>query len=232
MIEQLLLDVQFSDEALFENYLDPNEGQLLFTLRRLLDTISNDDFLYLWGKKGLGKTHLLKAVMHEAKVRAYKAHYFDCCSIENLSEVTWEVFGSYDVLCLDNIECLSGNIAWEKALFNLYNKIRERGQTALVVSSNCAATHLPLMLADLRSRLAWGLSFKLQALSEPLKRLLLQRRAQRRGFELSDGMTDYILTHYGRDQQGLVELLDALDKTSLQKQRKITIPFIRQVICA
>ena len=42
----------------------------------------------------------------------------------------------------------------------------------------------------------------------------------------------FLLNRLSRDMESLLETLDLLDKASIQEQRKITIPFIKEVIAA
>ena len=83
---------------------------------------------------------------------------------------------------------------------------------------------------DLTSRLAWGLVLHLEALDENDKLAALQLRAQQRGFELPTDVGQFLLRRCPRDTPSLFALLDRLDQASLAAQRKLTIPFVRELI--
>lgn len=232
MNEQLVLGVMPFDDSGLDAYVDPSEGKLLFYLHSLLEQDCLERFIYLWGSAGLGKTHLLNAVVNDANERGMMATYFDCCELVEHPVDIIEGMAAQEVLAFDNIQAICGHRDWQQALFNLYNQIRDNGRTRLLVASDESPGQLPLELPDLKSRLAWGVTFKLLPLDEGMKQELLQKRAAARGFELSDQMTQYILTHHGRQQRDLMTLLERLDIASLQAQRKITIPFIREILKA
>ena len=55
-------------------------------------------------------------------------------------------------------------------------------------------------------------------------------RAAQRGFELPEETLRYLQRRLPRDMRSMCELLDALDDAALAAQRRLTIPFIREVI--
>jgi DnaA family protein len=87
-----------------------------------------------------------------------------------------------------------------------------------------------LGLPDLVSRLGWGPVFQLSALTDIEKRGALQLRAHRRGLEMGDEVADYLLKRCPRDMDSLFNLLNRLDHASLAAQRRLTIPFVRQLL--
>jgi DnaA family protein len=87
-----------------------------------------------------------------------------------------------------------------------------------------------LTLPDLTSRLGWGPVFQLATLSDRDKRAALQMRARRRGLELGNEVAEYLLRRYPRDMDSLFSLLNQLDRASLVAQRRLTIPFVRELL--
>jgi chromosomal replication initiation ATPase DnaA len=63
------------------------------------------------------------------------------------------------LFCIDNIESCAANSAWEIALFNFYNRHRENNHQ-LIVSADCPSAYLAIELADLKTRMNWGLTLK------------------------------------------------------------------------
>lgn len=57
-------------------------------------------------------------------------------------------------------------------------------------------------------------------------------RARARGIELDDSVLDWLFARYARDLGALLDLLDRLDQASLAAQRRVTIPFLREVLRA
>ena len=116
---------------------------------------------------------------------------------------------------------------WEHALFGLYNRAREWG-CRLLIAANASPRALAVKLADLRSRLSWGVVYQLSAASDEEKQAILQFRARRRGLNLGDEVASYIVTRAPRELDQLLQLLDRLDRASLADQRALSIPFVKQ----
>jgi DnaA family protein len=87
-----------------------------------------------------------------------------------------------------------------------------------------------MLREDLRTRLGWGLIYELHGLSDEEKLDALSKSAESRGLSLSPGVLPYLLTHFRRDMPSLSAMLDALDRYSLETQRPITLPLLRELL--
>lgn len=114
------------------------------------------------------------------------------------------------------------------ALFNAINAARDGGATVLA-AGDAPPAQLALR-ADLKSRLAWGLVYQVKPLSDAEKALTLHAEAARRGLKLSDEVVWYLLTHVRRDLHSLTALLAQIDRASLEQQRAVTLPLVRELI--
>ena len=135
----------------------------------------------------------------------------------------------FELVCLDDLDAVAGRADWEEALFHLFNRLRDSGRRLLLAAS-ASPRELPVQLADLQSRLTLALVFQLQSLSDEDKLRALQLRASRRGLHLGDDVGRFILTRGERSMSSLFELLERLDQASLQAQRKLTIPFLKETL--
>ena len=59
---------------------------------------------------------------------------------------------------------------------------------------------------------------------------MLQNNAYQKGMELSDEVANFLLKRVGNDLTVLLKKLDILDRASLQAQRKLTVPFVKEVL--
>ena len=100
----------------------------------------------------------------------------------------------------------------------------------LVVAANAAPRESPIRLADLASRLSRLPVFRVHVLDEAERVEALQLRARHRGLDLPDETANYLLRRSRRDMASLYELLDKLDLESLRAKRRLTIPFVRDVL--
>ena len=127
------------------------------------------------------------------------------------------------------IEAIAGHAQWEEAIFHLYNRVRDAGGR-IIVAGHDLPKAINLQLPDLVSRLSWGVLYQLISLEDDEKLIALNMRAKRRGMTLPDDVGKYLLTHCPRHMSTLFAALDALDKASLAAQRRLTIPFVKEVL--
>jgi DnaA-homolog protein len=59
---------------------------------------------------------------------------------------------------------------------------------------------------------------------------VLHQRAQRRGLAIDDAALDWLMRRVGRDLGSLTQLFDRLDRAALAAQRRLTVPFLREVL--
>jgi DnaA family protein len=83
---------------------------------------------------------------------------------------------------------------------------------------------------DLQSRLAWGLSLEVAALTDAEKQAALKAHAQARGMRLADDVAAYMLSHVRRDMPTLMRIVEALDTASLTAKRPVTLPLLRELL--
>ena len=75
-ILQLPLNVTLNDESRFDNFYPHDNEQIILALQAFLKT-SNETVFYLWGDRGVGKSHLLQAAAALAKDEHVSALYID-----------------------------------------------------------------------------------------------------------------------------------------------------------
>ena len=72
--------------------------------------------------------------------------------------------------------------------------------------------------------------FQVQALDENSRVSALQLRSHHRGIDLPADTAQYLLKRSRRDMASLYGILDLLDKEALRAKRRLTIPFVRDVL--
>ncbi len=223
---QLALSLRLDQSTSFDSFL-PGEvnAMALHVLRS-----ASEPVLYLSGMAGVGKTHLLQAAVHDAQNRGLPACYLPMQELRAYpaAEVL-EGLEAMALLALDDIDAIAGDDEWERALFHLFNTLRDVGGHWLASGSTPVA-ELALSLPDLRSRLGWGASLQLRPLNEDEKREALIRRAQQYGLDMPEDVSHYLLNRCGRDLPTLLHTLERLDQASLAAQRRLTVPFVRDAL--
>jgi DnaA family protein len=224
---QLPLGVRLREVATFANYFPGRNGE---PVRLLQDgaVTERERFVYLWGPRGTGKTHLLQALCHRTAGRGEPTAYLPLREAVVTPEAV-EGLEQLPLVVIDDVDAAAGQAVWETALFHLHNRIRERGGR-LVMAGLRGPAALGVALADLRSRLAGGLVLQLHALDDGDKAEALRLQARQRGLVMPQEVAGYLLRRCPRDMGALFALLDTLDQASLAAQRKLTVPFVKEIL--
>ena len=201
------------DDETFASFWPGDNPSLLAALQNVLRQ-EHSGYIYIWSREGAGRSHLLHAACAELSQRG------DAVGYVPLDKRTWfvpEVLEGMEQLalvCIDNIECVAGDEPWEMAIFNLYNRILESGKTRLLITGDRPPRQLNLGLP----------------LSDEDKLQALQLRARLRGFEMPEDVCRFLLKRLDREMRSLFMTLDQLDHASITAQRKLTIPFVKEIL--
>lgn len=224
-MSQLALPLRLADHAVFASFL-PNGNEELVALLASIAGDPNESGCWLWGRAATGKTHLLQAVCERAGDRSV---YVPLAMLAEAGPGLIDGLESRDVVCIDDIQSIAGHEAWERALFTLYNELIAAGGR-LVVAATTAPRECPIELPDLASRLSHLPTYLVQNLADADRAEALQLRATHRGLDLPDETASYLLSRSRRDMASLYDVLDVLDEEALRAQRRLTVPFVRDVL--
>jgi DnaA family protein len=209
-MRQLLLDFTQAPAPTFANFVHGGNAELAHALEAAVAGELAERVVYVWGEKGAGKTHLLKAF---SGARPETARYVRARDFMDA--------GSAPMFALDDIEQLT-----EPEQVSLFNAFNERSFDVLVVAAASAPRDVPIR-RDLATRLATGLTYRVLPLTDEEKRTALAAHAKARGFAIPAEVTAYLLTHSRRDMGSLIAALDCIDRYSLETGRPVTVPLLK-----
>jgi DnaA family protein len=220
-VKQLAFDFSVPTPAEFTNFVTGRNAELVARLRTPATNV-DERFVYLWGAHGSGRTHLLKAAVSACRASGNAASYVPCSAKTRFPAALRELA----CVAVDDVGQLDDE--GQIGLFGLYNALRENGG-ALLAAGDAAPMHLGLR-PDVLTRLGWGLVYQVHGLSDVEKVAALAERASAKGFTLQPDVSQYLLNHARRDMPGLLAMLDALDRYSLEAKRPVTVPLVRELL--
>ncbi|ABR84526.1 MULTISPECIES: DnaA regulatory inactivator Hda [Pseudomonas aeruginosa group] len=228
---QLPLSVRLRDDATFANYYPGANAAALGYVERLCEAEAGwaESLIYLWGHDGVGRSHLLQAACLRFEQFEERTIYLPMADLVQYGPEIFDDLEQCELVCIDDLDVLVGKRNWEEGLFHLFNRLRDTGRRLLLAASK-SPRELQVKLPDLKSRLTMALIFQLHGLSDEDKLRALQLRASRRGLHLTDEVGRFILNRGSRSMNSLFDLLEQLDRASLQAQRKLTIPFLKETL--
>lgn len=166
--------------------------------------------LYLYGEEGSGKTHLANIW-----AKLSNAIFADAKNLE---------FARSNVI-IDNLN----TICDQEKFFHMINYIVNSG-FFMLITSNKTIDELEVTLPDLKSRLNAANYIKIESLDEDLLKMILLKQISDKQIMVEPEALDYACARIERSYTTIKNLVEQLNVASLNKQRKITIPFIRQIL--
>lgn len=217
MNEQLALRLKLNSHTRLEDFV----GEARVRLQELQGAI------VVVGASGTGKSHLLEGRCHLALSSGRSAIYLQ--TLDSLRSDVLNELERFSLVCLDDIDLVLEDAAWQQALFHLMNACKDRGTTLVVSAKNNTALH-NVTLPDLRSRLLAAYLLKTDELDDEQKLEVIARKAQRRGFSMPLEVCRFILSRSQRDMHHLARLVEQLDEETLKRQKRVTIPFVKTAL--
>lgn len=227
LMQQLPLGVRLPDRAVFASFLPARNVEALAHAQAVAGGEIRG-VTWICGPAGCGKTHLLQAICAAAGART-RAGFVPLGELAPLGCEMLDGLGELACLCIDDLDRVIGEAAWERRLFGLLRETEDAGG-ALVATAAAPPALQRWALPDLGSRLAAGAVFQLRPLAEAEQQAALELRARLRGLELPEETWQWLRRRYPRDMRLLYQLLDTLDEAALSAQRRLTVPFIRDVL--
>ncbi len=206
--EQLLLDLIEPEGPTLDNFIAGANAELVSVLRDCAMGFG-PQFIYVWGPKGCGKTHLLRAL---TPCQRWRVPEFD--------ESVW-------LYTVDNVEDLDEEDL--EKLFHLMNAVRSHPGSRIVVSGSKPVAELNIRV-DITTRLSWGLAYRIEYLQGDLAQAEFERQAKERGIELTEDSAQWIRGHCPREMRELRRYLDTIDRYAMRTKRRITLPLLQECL--
>jgi DnaA family protein len=221
-VGQLPLALALEDHASFETFVAAGNSTAAEHVHSMAK--GQADTVWLWGAAGAGKSHLLQAACRAATASERRAMYV---ALPAVAPAILTDLEHVDLLALDDLHAVAGDLAWERPLFTILNAFSNRNG-ALLLAAAAPASQCGFELPDLASRGAGAVTYRLAPLGDAERAAALRLHAAARGLELDPGAADFLLKRVARDMGALIAWLSRLDRASLSAQRRLTIPFIRE----
>ena len=239
---QLPLPVTLPVDENFESFVAKGTEEVVAILRAIVDALPQWrqapelghlaqlqlPLVTLLGASAVGKSHLLFATCHQLAKSAVSHLYLNMNNYSAWSHDIFDGLEDLSLIALDNIHAIAGELEWEEALFDLFNRVIETKRTVVLCSSHLGPSNPAFTLPDLRSRLAWGVIYHVNQLDDNGREEAVRLRADERGLALSKQALQFLLHHSERDLKSLMSLLARLDKRSLQEQKRLSVAMVKR----
>lgn len=196
--------------------------------------------LFIHGKSGFGKTHLLHALGQtllkkkpELKVRYLTAERFLHSCVSSIRNKSMEEFQrkyryNTDVLLIDDIQSIERGDVSQEEFFHTFNAITDRGGL-VVCTCDCLPNSLKRLQARLKTRLVSGLVVKIDPADKETCINILKIKSKDRKINLNEDIFSYLAE---RPCSSVRELVGNLNKIKMQAELKgipISLGFVRSI---
>ena len=117
----------------------------------------------------------------------------------------------------------------ENDLFHRWNRAQADHRPLLLVSNRTPGSWI-IALPDLASRLGSALLIEIGAPDDELAAGLIAEQATRRGLNLNDATMAYLLPRLERSHAGIEQLIETIDRLSLERKAPVTISLVRDAL--
>jgi chromosomal replication initiator protein len=160
--------------------------------------------IFLFGPKGVGKTHLLMgAALHLqsqgkkvffVRAETFTGHVVQAIRLGQMQKFR-KVYRDIDALIIDDIQVFSKKTATQEEFFHTFNTLHTLGKT-IIISSEVAPTHLNEIEPRLVSRFEWGISLALQRI-DPKE--IIKKKGGLWKMEIGEDLIEMLIAKFPND---------------------------------
>ncbi|MBF5051189.1 Chromosomal replication initiator protein DnaA 1 [Candidatus Clavichlamydia salmonicola] len=202
------------DISSFDSFIVNDANEMAF--RILLDSASGEvtfNPIYLWGRSGTGKTHLMRAVASALKSQNKKVIHTDASSFTDHlvnsirsgeMQSFRKVYRKIDVLLVDNIHILSGKSATQEEFFHTFNTLHTEGKQ-IILNSTYSPHDLKFIAERLVSRFEWGIVLSLAHLDRKEVSAVLTQELDKINLPLDEVALTFLIDAFGHNMKSLMK---------------------------
>ena len=196
--------------------------------------------LFVYGPSGLGKTHLLHAVINRikeklpnTKILYIKGDDFTNQLIDHLSRGTMnefkEKYRKCDVLLIDDIQFIAGKASTQEEFFHTFNALYEEHKQIILTSDRPPREIKPLE-ERLVTRFEWGLLADIQPPDLELRIAIIKKKAEEVGIELPEEVLDFLAENLRSNIRQIEGAIKKLAAQAFLSGREINIELAQDCI--
>jgi len=220
-----VLPIDYSFQYTFENFIVGSSNRFAHAACTAVAAhpASNYNPLFIYGPSGLGKTHLMSAIVNEikrknpaAKVIYIKGDDFTNEMIESLSKQEMHKFHAKyrncDILLIDDIQFIAGKTSTQEEFFHTFNTLYENHKQ-IVLSSDRPPKDIQTLEDRLKTRFEWGLIADIEPPDLELRIAIIKKKAEQVSITLSEEVLTFLAENLRsniRQIEGTIKKLSAI----------------------
>ena len=220
-----ILPIDYSFQYTFDNFIVGSSNNFAHAACTAVAAhpAKNYNPLFIYGPSGLGKTHLMSAIVNEikrknpkAKVLYIKGDDFTNEMIDSLARQEMKRFHdkyrNCDILLIDDIQFIAGKEATQEEFFHTFNALYE-DRKQIVLSSDRPPKDIQTLEDRLKTRFEWGIIADIQPPDLELRIAIIKKKAEQLSIELSNEVLTFLAENLRsniRQIEGMIKKLSAI----------------------
>lgn len=243
--EQAEAESEISERTLgdsFENFVVGKSNNYAYAAAKKVadDPGKSYNPLYIYGKSGLGKTHLLKAIENQMKKNNPQANiiYTTCENFTNdlvyhiRTKNTYEFHNKYrnaDALLMDDIQFIAKKEQTEEEFFHTFNALTEYGRQ-IVLTSDRPPNEIQILQERLKTRFEWGLMADIQPPDFETRMAIIKNKAEQYEIQLPDDIVEFLAEEVKNNVRQLEGAVKKLKSICALTDKKPTMDVAKEAI--
>ena len=241
-INSLNLKSNLNPRYTFKNFIIGSSNELAqaacFAVSQSLGEIYNPLFIY--GKVGLGKTHLIQSIGNEIirfnpqkKVKYISSERFTSDLIDSIKNQTIDKFKDYyqkiDLLIIDDIQFISGKEKTQEEFFHIFNYLYQADKQ-IVLSSDCPPKDIQILEDRLRSRFEGGMIADVSQPDLETRMAILRHKALSKNLTIDEISLEFIAKNIKNNIRELEGALNRVLVSAQLSKKDLDLDYTKQIL--
>ena len=206
----------------FSNYAVSATNEMATRIaKEIAQNPGNENYnpFFIYGPRGVGKTHLLHAIANEVIQNYPEKKVIYTLSDQFTGELIWSIqrgsleeliqrFQSADVLLIDDIQFIAGKHSTQEAIYKIFDHLFET-RKQIVVSANTPITEIGNIEDYLKARLEQSIAVRIESPDLFIRRTIIIYTSKKLKLPLTNEVVELLATHYSHS---ISEIISALKK--------------------
>lgn len=226
----------------FENFVIGASNQFAHAACVAVSNQPGDNYnpLFIYGGVGLGKTHLVNAIGHQAAVHRPRIKVVYLSSESFMNELIASLrrdkmdefkrkFRNVDILIVDDVQFIAGKERTQEEFFHTFNSLYE-SHKQIVITSDKFPKEIPGIEDRLRNRFEWGLIADIQPPDMETRVAILQKKAEVEAVQLPHDVAIFLASNIDSNVRELEGSLTRLGAFASLTKAVITVDLAKDVL--
>lgn len=237
------IDPNLNSTYTFENYIEGDCNRLVTSVAKAISSSPGNSAynpLFVFGKSGVGKTHISQAIAHKVlldypnkTVLYLTANTFvtqyQAASVRNAVPSFINFYQKVDLLILDDIHDLIGKTGTQNVFFHIFNHLQQMGKQ-LILTCDRPVQELEGMPERLITRFKWGLPVKIELPDYETRLKILEFKMYRDGMSIPTKLLEYSAKNLTTSVREIEGFYISLMAHSTLNNREISIELIDSIL--